>query len=177
MLYNLIWKYGDYMKNKKGFILTETLVVIVFLVTIATFVYVSVVPLMGRYEDLIDRERDIDIVYKLYNIRKLLLKDDNKEVITGGNFNGNITCNSFSNSIYCNKLVEQMELKNFRLMYINNIYNNIANIKSVDTSLNTTEFYRYLRNYQNDEGEYLVLLDLDRHTIAHLMYAPFIQTY
>lgn len=186
MLYNLTRKYGDYMRNKKGFVLTETLVVTVFLVTISTFVYVSIVPLMGRYDDMIDREKDIDIVYKLYNLRKLLIMDDNRDSIIQGDFNGDIKCSDFAKSEYCNKLLEQMEISNYRLIYVKNIYNNLeTNIKNLDNSLNTTEFYNYLKKYSDDEGEYLVLLDLSedkytgkaKHTMAHLLYAPFIQTY
>lgn len=156
--------------------MTETLVVVVFLVTICTFVYVSVVPLMGKYEDLIDRERDIDIVYKLYNIRKLLYADNNKGTIVQNNIK-EITCADFAKNDYCNKLMEQMELTNYELIYVKDIYNNLNAIRQIDANLNTTELYRYIRAYQNDEGEYLILLDRDRHTIAHLMYAPFIQTY
>ena len=57
------------LKNKKGFFMTETLVVIVFIATIFTFIYISVIPLIGIYEDKSERENDIDIVYKLYNIK------------------------------------------------------------------------------------------------------------
>ena len=190
MLYNLTRKYGDYMNNKKGFALTETLVVTVFLVTIFTFIYVSIVPLMGRYDDLIDREKDIDIVYKLYNIREILLHDDNRTVITSSGWDGNLVCNKFAKAEYCAKLFEQLELTNYRLIYVNNIHSHIDDIKAVDEELdrNTSkkeEIYKYIRQYEDDEGEYLILLDLSpdkytkepKHTIAHLLYEPFIQTY
>ena len=49
--------------NKRGFALTETLVVIVFLVSIFTFIYVSIIPLIGKYENIISSENDIDMVY------------------------------------------------------------------------------------------------------------------
>ena len=173
------------MKNKKGFVLTETLVVTVFLVTIFTFIYVSIIPLMGRYDDLIDRENDIDIVYKLYNIRELLLQDDNRITITEEGFNSDIRCDSFAKIDYCNKLFEQLELTNYRLIYVNNIYNHRSDIQDVDTELNTTEIYQYIKKYEDNPGEYLILLDLSKdkytnepkHTIAHLLYAPYIQLY
>ena len=185
MLYNLTRKYGDCMKNKKGFVLTETLVVTVFLVTIFTFVYISIVPLMGRYDDFIDREKDIDVVYKLYNIREILFQDDNRSTITLSGWNNKIECSQFARVEYCTKLFEQLELTNYRLIYVNNIYNHINDIKAVDAELNTKEIYNYIKQYENDEGEYLILLDLSvdkytkqaKHTIAHLLYAPFIQTY
>ena len=165
------------MKNKKGFVLTETLVVTVFLVTISTFIYVSIVPLMGRYEDLVNREKSIDIVYKLNNIRQLLIDDDNKDTITNGNYNNNVTCDQFARSTYCTKLMQQMELTNFRLIYVNNIYNNIGIIRGVDTELNITDLYQYIKAYIDDEGSYLILVDLKTHTVAHLLFSPFVQTY
>lgn len=175
------------MKNNKGFVLTETLVVTVFLVTIFTFIYVSIIPLMGRYEDLISRERDIDVVYKLYNIRKML-SYVNPDLVTKNGFNDNITCDIFEDEsyrTYCNKLFEQMEITNYRLIYVDNIYKNLDNIKSVDTELNTNEFYQYIKAYQKDEGEYLILLDMskdsylnrERHTMAHLLFVPYVYVY
>lgn len=189
MLYNqienMVW--WD-MKNKKGFVLTETLVVTVFLVTIFTFIYVSIIPLMGKYEDLVNREKDIDIVYKLYNIRKLLMNVDSN-LVTKEGFNDDITCDIFSNMsyrTYCDKLFEQMEITNYKLIYVDNIHNNIenGNIGRVDLSLNTNadEFYQYLKAYERDDGQYLVILDMsrdvysgnERHTMAHLLFSPYV---
>ena len=45
--------------NKKGFFMVETLVVIVFCAGIFTFLYVSVLPLIGTYNDLI-----VNFLYK-----------------------------------------------------------------------------------------------------------------
>ena len=70
------------MKNKKGFVLTETLIVTVFLISIFTFVYVSIIPLLGKYDDLTSRSSNIDIVYKLYYIRNMINNDTNKTTIT-----------------------------------------------------------------------------------------------
>ena len=165
------------MKNKRGFVLTETLVVTVFLVTISTFIYVSIIPLMGRYEDMIDREKDVDIVYKLYNVRKLLLNDTHLVNVTEGSFNGNIKCSDLEKSTYCSMLMGQLELNNYRLIYVDNIYNNLNNLKNIDTELHITDIYDYIKAYQDDEGEYLILLDANKHTVSHLLLAPFIQTY
>ncbi len=88
------------MKNNKGFVMTETLVVTVFLVTIFTFIYVSIVPLVGKYEDIITREADIDIVYKLYHIRQLVYSDGNRATITnlGNSTYKKITCSNISSA-------------------------------------------------------------------------------
>ena len=187
MLYNLSREYGDYMKNNKGFVLTETLVVTVFLVTISTFIYVSIMPLIGTYEDLINRDKDIDIVYKLYNIRKLMYKDkENMSNKLKNKSNMVLRCSDFTEVEYCNELVHQMEIEEFRLVYINDINDEnlnairdsvLENIREnpddiVDTNIGT-EMYNYIKEYQNSEGKYLILMDLNpnKHTLAHLLYA------
>ncbi len=162
--------------NKKGFVLTETLVVTVFLITISTFVYTSILPLMGRYEDMSNRENDIDIVYKLYHIRKMLYDDANRDTIVSTNIK-DITCSDFANSSYCTKLFEHLDLIEYKLIYVKDIYTNLNAIDQIDIAMNSTELHSYLKKYQDDMGEYLVLLDRNRHTIAHLLYSPFVQSY
>ena len=193
------------MKNKKGFVMTETLVVTVFLVTIFTFIYISIIPLIGTYEDKIEREGDIDILYKLYHIRKMLYNDPNKDLIINSSVSGInykvLVCSSFSDQSYCNDLMNFLELtsndgsnikNNYLLVYVNDIYDNwttgvkdkvyndIINNYSTEYKLDTqynvdvleqvmNDFDTYLKNNQKEEGRMLVLLDLERHTICHLL--------
>ena len=152
------------MKNKKGFVLTETLVVTVFLVTIFTFIYVSIVPLMGKYEDLIHREEDIDIVYKLYTIRKLIFTDANKNVLTASPHN-EITCDKFDQSTYCTELMKYLDLNNYLLVYVDDIYENLPYIEGL-----SEEMYKYISRYENAQGRILILLDLNTHVVAHLLF-------
>lgn len=154
------------MKNNKGFVMTETLVVTVFLVTIFTFIYISIVPLIGKYEDLVAREGDIDIIYKLYNIRKFMLVDPYKDIIIEPGKN-TITCNSFSdtNREYCNKMMEYLELDNYILVYVDDIYDNLGYIKSV-----SEEMYDYILQYDIVQSDVLILLDQNKHTIGYLSY-------
>lgn len=163
------------MKNNKGFVLTETLVVVVFLVTIFTFVYISINPLMGKYEDMTNRISNIDIVYKLYHIRKMIKNDDNKSAIVTESFK-RITCANLSDETYCNKLMEYLELNDYILVYADNINNHLsANSDLLDDSsfqqLNgdpNKEMYDYISKYKDYEKHVLVLLDLDKHVAAHL---------
>lgn len=66
--------------NNKGFVLLETLIVAVFVITIFSFIYSSVIPLLGRYEYLID-ENNVENAYALYHIRDCFYKDSNYENI------------------------------------------------------------------------------------------------
>ena len=153
------------MKNNKGFVLTETLVVTVFLITIFTFIYVSIVPLMGKYEDIINREKDIDIVYKLYHIRKLIADDRNRSNIAASPHN-TITCSDFYNSTYCTKLMQYLELSSYKLVYVDNINNSLDHIKTI-----SVEMYDYIKQYRLKQYHALILLDMNKHTIAHLIYS------
>ncbi len=155
------------MKNKKGFVMTETLVVTVFLVSIFTFIYVSIVPLLGKYEDMINRNANIDIVYKLYHIREMIKNDDNYENITSNSFIS-FTCSDLSDRNYCNKLMEYLEIDNYLLIYADSISNRLTNFEVIPTDTNN-EIYNYIKKYQDTEGEVLVLFDKDTHVIAHLL--------
>ena len=150
--------------NKKGFILTETLMVTAFIVGIFTFLYMSVLPLVGTYNDKTTRESDIDIVYKLYNIRKLISRDINRDIMTSSDFK-ELTCDDFYNKDYCENLIEVMELSNYKLIYVNKISNSINNLQ------NDQEIYNYIKDYQDSNDKILILNDKAKHTVVHLKYA------
>ncbi len=154
------------MINKKGFILTETLVVTVFLVSIFTFIYVSIIPLIGKYEDKTNRYGDIDIVYKLYAIRRMIYKDNNRSTIIGGSFK-KITRNDFNDKDYYDHLMELIDLDNYLLVFADNISSNLTNFDGLADDTNN-EMYDYINKYSNYNGRVIVILDKDLHTIAHL---------
>ena len=149
-------------KNKKGFVLTETLMVTVFVVVVFTFIYTAIIPLIGIYRDMSEREQDIDIVYKLYHIRKMILNDRNEYTITSNNVK-RIVCNDFSDVTYCNSLMSKLELSNYELYYTSSIQNNM------NSSLFSTEVKDYLANYSTTNKKTVILLDKINHTIAHLL--------
>lgn len=145
------------MLNNKAYVLTETLVVTTFLIGLFTFVYISIIPLTGKYEDKIKRLSDVDIVYKLYHLKKMvkesnLVLEENVQKISCDNLNGD-----------CKKLVTFLELNNFDLLYVNNIKNNYISL---------IEEYHLLENNidKNDEENSLILIDKDKNTFAILKY-------
>ncbi len=142
----------------------ETLAVIVFCAGIFTFLYVSVLPLIGTYNDLVIRENNIDIVYKLYNIRLAIQKDNKlKDTLTNNSFK-NIVCSDFKDEDYCNNLMTQMELTNYDLFYTDSIKNNIEGFSSYK------EVYDYLKKHKEEDNPTLILIDNKEHTVAHLDY-------
>ena len=159
------------MKNNNGFVMTETLIVTVFLITIFTFVYISIVPLMGKYDDLSYRNADIDIVYKLHNIRKLINNDSHKNNIILFDFK-RITCSDLDDENLCDELMSMLELRtdnvdNYILVFTSNIHDNLDNFNDLEIDTNK-ELYNYLVKNDKLEEKALVLLDTKKHTVAYL---------
>ena len=150
--------------NKKGFVLTETLAVTVFLVTIFTFIYAAIMPLIGTYHDMANRKADINIIYKLYHIRKMIKQDNNESEISQNNVK-NITCSDLDKNSYCNNLMNFLELNNYELVFM----------KSISTNRNSdiisNEMKEYLEDYKDESFSTLILLDKENHTIVHLKYS------
>lgn len=159
------------MKNKcKGFVLLETLIVAVFMIGIFTFLYSAVIPLLGTYEDLTNKS-NIDVVYKLYHFRKMLYADDNYEIITGNSDKyGKITCEEFSNSSACNRLVSSDFLdlgSDYELLYTGDI-SNLNNVKTLAVSDTLKD---YINNYSDtDKTSIILLYDAKTDSVAHLAF-------
>ena len=153
--------------NCKGFVLLETLIVAVFIVGIFTFLYSSVLPLLGVYEDL-TAKADIDVVYKLYHLRKALYEDSNLETIVSSNYRL-INCDDFANKNYCNNLISSkfIDLEEYELLFVKNIKN-----QSIKNQLNnlsiSDELKEYINNYKDNVSKVILLYDKKSNSIAHL---------
>ncbi len=153
------------LKNKKGFVLTETLMVAVFIIGIFTFLYTSILPLVGTYDDKVKRENDIDIVYKLHNLRNMLYKYIKPETITNIDYKV-LSCSDFTDTGYCETLMNYLELKDYDFIYTKSIKNNYSILVN-----NNEDMKDYLKKYQDSNDEVLLLHDKTNHTIAHLKYS------
>ena len=103
--------------NKKGFVLTETLVVTIFVLLIFTILYNTSVPLLGRYEE-ISYYDEINVTYDLYQYRKLLESDQNFANILTNKYK-KLTCNDFLDIIACDNLDDLIGKKeNDSLIYL-----------------------------------------------------------
>ena len=158
------------MKNKcKGFVLLETLIVAVFMIGIFTFLYSSVVPLLGTYEDLTNKT-NIDTVYKLYHLREMLYVDENYGSIVNSNY-GKISCSAFSNSTACNRLVSTDFLDlgdKYEVFYAKADTTNLNAVKNLAVSDTLKE---YIKNYSDTDKENIILLYDDKtDSVAHLAF-------
>ena len=149
------------LRNKKGFFLTETLMVVVFIAGIFTFLYVSIIPLIGKYNDLAYRENNLDIVYKLFHLRSAMNVDNGIVEKLNEDF-VNVSCNDFTNQEYCSKLIEYLDLTDYNLLYVNSIKDNL------DKLVAYPEIYDYVE--KNNEDKVLLLQDKKLGTIAMIKY-------
>ena len=150
--------------NKKGFVLTETLMVTVFIVVIFTFVYTAVIPLIGIYRDKADRENNIDIAYKLYHLRKMIKQDENGADIIQSDLR-RVDCVDLVNQEYCSNLMHYLDLNQYDLIFTKSIAENFEDIKGINK-----EVEEYIKPYEESNVPCLILLDKEKHTIVHLNY-------
>ena len=146
--------------NKKGFVLVETLVVVIFVLLIFTILYNSAVPLLGRYKEL-SYYNDLDTTYDLYYLKKMVIGDDNYSTITNSTNGYNIlrcTNGTINNYTECNKLFTALDIDiDDKLLYINlddyneNTFNNDSNI--------TNEINDYLKFIETNSK--ILLLEHD----------------
>ena len=105
------------MKNKKGFVLLETLVVTIFTLIIFTLLYTSTVPLLGKYKDL-SYYNDIDITYDLYYLKRLIKNDSNYNNINNSSYQS-IKCTDLEDANTCNSYFNALNIKkNDELVYL-----------------------------------------------------------
>lgn len=146
-------------RNSKGFVLIETLIVTVFAIGIITLLYVSITPMVAQYDDMTRRDSNIDIVYKLFHIRKMLYKE---KIELEDNIK-KITCSDLTKQDYCHTLLNYLDIDKYNLYYIKEVSDSLS-YQGFDQ-----EISNYLKKYPTDNN-ILLLEDLDNHLIVHLKY-------
>ena len=167
--------------NSKGFVMTETLVVAVFIMGIFGIMYNNYYPLIGEYErrEVFD---DVDSKYGAFWIKRFIqhssydLSAAQKNTI---NSNGYVlfSCNNINNDYrktMCNKLLKELEVKDYNLqpkVYITK-YNleSFKNYVEADTNYATfsggfSDYVNFLPNYRVpslNDAAYRVLIEFDR---------------
>lgn len=128
--------------NKKGFILVETLVVTLFVMTIFILVYQNLVPSIGEYETMTSYD-DIDSVYASNLFKQSLLHYGNVDYIDEWLSNHpylDITdCsnnNVYKNSEYCEKIKSSLSVLDNDYIFITKY-----NISEFRNEVKTNEFF------------------------------------
>lgn len=167
--------------NSKGFVMTETLVVAVFIMGIFGIMYNNYYPLIGEYErrEVFD---DVDSKYGAFWIKRFIqhssydLSAAQKNTI---NTNGYVlfSCNNINNDYrktMCNKLLKELEVKDYNVqpkVYITK-YNleSFKNYVEADTNYATfsggfSDYVNFLPIYRVpslNDAAYRVLIEFDR---------------
>ncbi len=140
--------------NNKGFVLLETLVVTIFTLFIFSVLYSSVVPLLGRYEE-ISYYNDLDTTYDLYHLRKFILNDPNRNTIFASNYQ-RITCNNGSilNQEACYNLFTFFGIDSTidEVIFLNPTY-----IEDLKKDNSYSSYVRDYLNYINVDNNILIL--------------------
>lgn len=130
------------MLNKRGFILVETLVVSLFVVTLFILVYQNLVPSIGDYQTMSAYD-DIDSVYASNLFKQSLLRYGNMDYIDSylsSHTYLNITnCNDtniYKNTDYCEKIKKSLSILEDDYIFITNY-----NIHSFREEVKKDEFF------------------------------------
>ena len=169
--------------NRKGFVMTETLVVAVFIMGIFGIMYNNFYPLIGEYErrEVFD---DVDSKYGAFWIKRFIqhksynLTTADKTTI---NTNGYVlfSCNKIVDNDYrktmCKRLLKELEVKDYNVqpkVYITQ-YNltNFKNYVKADTNYTTfsggfSDYVNFLPEYRVpslNDASYRVLIEFDRY--------------
>ena len=113
--------------NKKGFILVETLIVTLFVLTLFILVYQNLVPSLGEYERMSSYD-DVDSVYAINLFKQSLLRYGNMDYITSYLTNHTYldisNCNDqkiYKNSNYCDKLKKTLSISDNDYIFIKHL--------------------------------------------------------
>ncbi len=112
--------------NKKGFVLIETLIVAVFVVTLFIFVYQNIVPFIGEYETMTSYD-DIDSVYASNIFKQTLLRYGKLDYIDSYLENHSYiditNCNDtkiYNNADYCKKIKNSLNILDQDYIFLSN---------------------------------------------------------
>lgn len=112
-------------RNEKGFLLAESIIVGVFVLSLFTFLFVNIIPLVGEYEN----EEKYDTISSVYNtnlIRSMIMGDANvNDILKLTQASGTVnTYNVFTGDSICNRL----DKKNFCKKLLNSTYLDVHSI-------------------------------------------------
>jgi len=143
------------MKNIQGFVLVETIVAAVFVLSLFSFLIANILPLVGEYEKSYDYD-SIESKYDAHLIRKMILKDNSCRasnlVKLADNdfyvFNGDEICLYLENVNYCKTLLSEnyLDVKKIVLSHYN-----VENLKKHTDYFEraVSEYITYMPNYSN----------------------------
>lgn len=164
--------------DNRGFVMVETIIVAVFVIGICTFLFKNFLPLIGDYERVSEYDT-VDSKYKLHEIRKMILRDIEKDgsikniftsIPSGDGYvkysiytteveDKTITKHSLCDSLvsinYCNTLLGEYYL-NVKDIYITSfkLSKMKASVKTLSGNRALKEYIKYLPSYSKYSSTY-----------------------
>lgn len=134
--------------NKKGFVLAEAIVVGIFVLSLFTFLFTNIIPLIGEYEAN-EKYDTIDGVYNANLVRSMIMNDNNAISVLQLNgqpykyYSATGLCNALNYKNMCLKLVGKDYLN------IKNVYITWYRTEKIKTASkgNVSNFTRAAREY------------------------------
>lgn len=164
--------------NKKGFILTETLVVTVVLLVSFVFVFTQFITIFASYKQF-ENYNDIDGLYSATNMEKFVTEDNLSYLIDELNLNKgngmpyydftNCPLELLSFSTYCISLINQLEIK--RIIITDYNLSELILFDNYDNDF-SYQFKKYMEYLERREsigiiGEYRLILEMENGTFAN----------
>ncbi len=148
------------MKDKKGFVLAESVVTAVFVLSFFTFIIINLLPLIGEYESNLNYD-DIESKYNTHLIRKMLLRDDDCRTFNLVNlsyfpyyeFEGDDICLYLKNQAYCNKLLSKDYLDVKKIIITGYTGESIKNASVANSPFDRTlsDYLKYMPVYKTTD--------------------------
>lgn len=140
--------------NEKGFLLAEAIVVGVFVLSLFVFLFVNVVPLVGKYEGY-ENYDTVDGIYNANMVRAMIMEDDNmNKILKLGTekykvYTAENLCNNLVKKNYCTVLLGKNYL-NVKKVYVTwyRLKDSTGAGTGIKSEINDTiEFDRATRDY------------------------------
>jgi len=147
--------------NKEGFILVEAIVVAVFVLSLFTFLFVNIIPLIGLYEAQ-ENYDTVDSVYNTNLIRSMIMGDAKRnDILTLKNASGNeilykvytpatlCTSSNIEKVKYCQKLLgpDYLNVKKIYITWYRTTKAVSSKSLKSEARTNKTDFDRATREY------------------------------
>jgi len=159
--------------NNQGFLLVETLIVSVFVMTTLLFIFIQFQKLDSSYKRTL-KYNTTDGLYAVYNIRQYILTNGYTDLISDfivldDPYLNISSCpsTSLTNVEYCAALVTSLQIKSL-ILIDENPSEFIATLPNVSIiSEEMKDFIKYI-NYDNNVGEYRLVAEFTDGTFATL---------
>lgn len=152
--------------NQKAFLMAETIIVAVFIMTLFTFIYANIIPLISRYES-VDKYDDATSVFDANNIRNMIFLDIERNPsnntltkVFGGLdsspyllYENDELCNNLALETYCQTLFNEKHL-NVKTIIVSSYKTETLKNNLNDFNREISDYLEYIPDFSSASGAY-----------------------